>query len=72
MNGTNLLKNLMKITGILGVLVFSFGWYKSYVLVSVAGLIFFLGMTNFGKECPLVLSVQYWYHRAKNKRKQNA
>jgi hypothetical protein len=69
MNNNRLVRNLLKITGFIGIVIFI---YDKNILFLLAGsILLFLGLTNFGKECPLVLSVHHWYYRFKN-RKSNS
>jgi hypothetical protein len=63
-----IIRNVFKGIGILGVILFLLGNPRSYYLLigSVAAL--FLGVTDFGRQCPLILSAQHLLYRIKSKR----
>jgi hypothetical protein len=37
-----------------------------------AGLAIFLGVTNFGRQCPLILSIHHLYYRMKKTKKEHS
>ncbi len=65
---TNHYEKMLKGIGILGVILFLLGSPRSYFLLmgSIAAL--FFGLTDFGRQCPLILSVQHHLNRRKSKK----
>jgi hypothetical protein len=63
-----LFRNIMKGIGILGIILFLLGIPRNYFLLIGSGAALFLGVTDFGRQCPLILSVQYHLNRIKSKR----
>jgi hypothetical protein len=63
-----LTQNVLKGIAALGIVLFFLDPPgKYYVLIgSLAAL--FLGLTDFGRQCPLILSVRYHLNRIKSKR----
>jgi hypothetical protein len=55
--------------GILGIVLFLLGNPRSYYLLIGSAAALFLGLTDFGRQCPLILSVQHLLYRMKSKRK---
>jgi hypothetical protein len=54
--------------GGIGILVFLLGYPHSVLLLLAAVLSIFLGVTNFGRECPLILSIRHLVFRIKARR----
>ncbi len=52
--------------GFLGVILFSTGVTESVPLLATAILLAFLGVTNFGRQCPLLLVLRRAIQRSKS------
>jgi hypothetical protein len=64
-----ILGNVLKGVGILGIILFLLGNPRSYYLLISSVTVLFLGVTDFGRQCPLILSVQHHLNRMKSKRR---
>lgn len=61
-------RNILRLSGIVELGLFIAGINRN-ILVLMCGLAaLFLGITNFGKECPLFLSARHLYYRLQSKR----
>jgi hypothetical protein len=63
-----IIRNVLRGIGILGVILFLLGYPRSYSLFIGSGVALFLGITDFGRQCPLMLSVQHHLNRMKLKK----
>ena len=63
-----IIRNVLKGIGILGVLLFLLGCPGRYYILAMSLLVLFLGFTDFGRQCPLMLSVQHHLNRMKLKK----
>ncbi|MCX6122329.1 MAG: hypothetical protein NTX44_12035 [Ignavibacteriales bacterium] len=63
-----IVRNVLKGIGFLGIVLFLLGIPRNYFLLIGSGAALFLGLTDFGRQCPLILSVQYHLNRMKSKR----
>ena len=63
-----IIRNVLKGIGILGVLLFLLGSPGRYYVLAVSLPVLFLGFTDFGRQCPLMLSVQHHLNRMKLKK----
>ena len=63
-----ILGNVLKGVGILGIILFLLGSPRSYYLLIGSVAAIFLGLTDFGRQCPLILSVQHHLNRMKSKK----
>jgi hypothetical protein len=61
------MRNVLKGMGILGIVFFLLGSPGSYYLLAGSAAALFLGLTNFGRQCPLFLSVRHLVYRMKSK-----
>jgi hypothetical protein len=64
-----IVRNVLKVIGVLGIILFLLGSPRSYYLLIGAAAALFLGLTDFGRQCPLILSVQHLLYRMKSKKK---
>jgi len=60
--------NVLKGIGILGINLFLLGSPRSYYLLIGSVVTLFLGVTDFGRQCPLILSAWHLLYRMKSKR----
>jgi hypothetical protein len=67
-----IIRNVLKGIGILGVLLFLLGSPGRPYLIAMSLLVLFLGFTDFGRQCPLMLSVRHHLNRMKLKRQSQA
>ena len=63
-----ILRNALKSMGVVGLLVFLAGFSRSTVLMSLSIIAVFLGMTDFGRQCPLFLSLRHLLYRIKSEK----
>jgi hypothetical protein len=63
-----IIRNLLKGLGMLGIILFLLGSPRSYYLLIGSAAALFLGVTDFGRQCPLILSVQHHLNRMKSKK----
>jgi hypothetical protein len=63
-----IIKNVLKGIGILGIILFLLGSPRSYYLLIGSAAALFLGVTDFGRQCPLILSGRHLLYRMKSKR----
>jgi hypothetical protein len=63
-----IIKNVLKGIGIIGIILFLLGSPRSYYLLIGSVAVLFLGVTDFGRQCPLILSVRHLLYRMKSKR----
>jgi hypothetical protein len=63
-----IIRNVLKGIGILGIVLFLLGSPRSYFLLIGSGAALFLGVTDFGRQCPLILSVRHLLYRMKSKK----
>jgi Sec-independent protein secretion pathway component TatC len=63
-----IIRNMLKGIGILGIILFLLGSPRSYYLLIGTVVALFLSITDFGRQCPLILSVQHHLNRMKSKR----
>jgi hypothetical protein len=63
-----IIKNVLKGIGIIGIIIFLLGSPRSYYLLIGSVAVLFLGVTDFGRQCPLILSVRHLLYRMKSKR----
>ncbi|MGD0590075.1 MAG: hypothetical protein ABSA44_04665 [Bacteroidota bacterium] len=63
-----IIRNVLKGIGILGIVLFLLESPRSYFLLIGSGVALFLGVTDFGRQCPLILSVRHLLYRMKSKR----
>jgi TRAP-type uncharacterized transport system fused permease subunit len=71
--GQNKLSSNRKLVfGLSGVLLFLFIAERAAgkLLLTLSIIALFLGFTNFGRQCPLLLSLQYRINRMKSKNKE--
>ena len=61
-----IVRNILKVTGILGIILFLLGSPKSYYLLIGSAVALFLGLTDFGRQCPLILSLRHLLYRVKS------
>ena len=54
--------------GMLGIALFLLGSSGNYYLLIGSAAALFLGLTDFGRQCPLFLSVRHVFHRMKSKK----
>jgi len=57
--------------GILGILLFLFGIPGGYFLLAGSIAALFLGVTDFGRQCPLILSMRHLAYRIRAKGKNS-
>jgi len=60
--------NMLKGIGILGIILFLLGSPRSYYLLIGSAAALFLSLTDFGRQCPLILSVRHLLYRMKSKK----
>jgi hypothetical protein len=60
-------RNMLKILGLLGAVIVLGGAYRSLILLGASIAAIFLGITDFGRQCPLILSVRHLIYRIKSK-----
>jgi hypothetical protein len=63
-----ILINVLKGIGILGIILFLLGSPRSYYLLIGSAAALFLGITDFGRQCPLILSARHLLYRMKSKK----
>jgi hypothetical protein len=63
-----IIKNMLKGIGILGIILFLLGSPGSYYLLIGSAVALFLGVTDFGRQCPLILSARHLLYRMKSKK----
>ena len=63
-----IIRNVLKGIGILGIILFLLGSPRSYYLLIGSAAALLLGVTDFGRQCPLILSVQHHLNRMKSKK----
>ncbi len=63
-----IVRNVLNGIGILGIVLFLLGSPGSYYLLIGSTAALFLGLTDFGRQCPLFLSVRHLVYRMKSKR----
>ena len=63
-----IIRNVLKGIGILGIILFLLGSPRSYYLLIGSAAALFLGLTDCGRQCPLILSVQHHLNRMKSKK----
>jgi len=68
MQQQQILKNVLKGIGILGIIFFLLGEPGSYYLLIGSAAALFLSVTDFGRQCPLILSARHLLYRMKSKR----
>jgi hypothetical protein len=59
--------NVLKGIGMLGIALFFLGSPGGYFLLIGSAAALFLGLTDFGRQCPLLLSVRHVLYRIKSK-----
>jgi hypothetical protein len=59
---------MLKGLGIFGIVLFLLESPGSYFLLIGSGAVFFFGVTDFGRQCPLILSGRHLLYRMKSKR----
>lgn len=64
-----IVRKVLKGLGIFGVLLFLLGIRGGYYLFAGSAAVLFLGVTDFGRQCPLILSVRHLAYRIRSKRK---
>ena len=62
-----MMRNLLKGIGIAGVVLFLSGCPRSYYLLAGSAAALFLGVTDFGRQCPLMLSIRHRIYRMKSR-----
>ena len=60
--------NVLKGMGMLGIALFFLGSPESYFFFIGSAAALFLGLTDFGRRCPLFLSVRHLIYRMKSKK----
>jgi hypothetical protein len=60
--------NVLSGIGILGIILFLLGSPGSYYLLIGSAVALFLGVTDFGRQCPLILSARHLLYRMKSKK----
>jgi hypothetical protein len=63
-----IIRNVLKGIGILGIILFLIGSPRSYYLLIGSVTSLFLGITDFGRQCPLILSARHLLYRMKSKK----
>jgi hypothetical protein len=63
-----MIRNVLNGIAILGIILFLLGSPSGYYLLIGSATAIFLGVTDFGRRCPLILSVQHHLNRMKSKR----
>jgi len=63
-----ILRNVFKGIGVFGIILFLLGSPGSYYLLIGSAVALFFGITDFGRQCPLILSVQHHLNRMKSKK----
>jgi hypothetical protein len=64
-----LVRNILTGSGILGIVLFLLGMPGSYYLLAGSIAALFLGVTDFGRQCPLILSARHLVYRIRSKGK---
>jgi len=62
-----IIRNVLKVAGILGFILFLVGIPGSYIFLGISLVALFLGVTDFGRQCPLFLSVKQILYRIRSK-----
>jgi len=62
-------RKVLKGIGILGILLFLFGVSGGYYLFAGSATVLFLGVTDFGRQCPLILSARHLAYRIRSRGK---
>ena len=60
-------RNVLKGGGFAGIVLFLVGCPGSYYLLAGSAAALFLGITDFGRQCPLFLSVRHLVNRIRSK-----
>lgn len=67
MKRSAVVRSILAVAGAVGVAVFFTGTYRSWFLALAGVLALFLGITDFGRRCPLFLSARHlmarWRYR---------
>jgi hypothetical protein len=63
-----IVRNVLKGIGFLGIVLFLLGNPRSYFLLIGSGAALFLSVTDFGRQCPLILSARHLLYRMKPKK----
>ena len=69
MDNRIIVRKVLKGLGILGILLFLFGTPEGYYLLAGSVAALFLGLTDFGRQCPLILSMRHLAYRIRAKGK---
>jgi hypothetical protein len=64
-----IVRKVLKGLGIFGILLFLFGIPRGYFLLAGSVAALFLGVTDFGRQCPLILSMRHLAYRGRSKGK---
>jgi len=62
-----IIRNILKIFGLIGVVIVLSEIFRNYVLLSASIAAIFLGITDFGRQCPLILSARHVIYCIKSK-----
>jgi hypothetical protein len=61
-----IVRNVLKAAGVLGIILFLLGSTRSYIVLIGSAVALFLGLTDFGRQCPLILSLRHLLYRVKS------
>jgi hypothetical protein len=64
-----IVRKVLKGLGVSGILLFLFGIPGGYYLMAGSVTALFLGVTDFGRQCPLILSMRHLAYRVRSKGK---
>lgn len=67
MQRASVVRFLLNGLGVIDVLMFLAGIHSSVMLLALGFLAMFLGITDFGRQCPLILSVRHIAYRLRSK-----
>lgn len=67
LNFRNIVGKTLMTLGLVGVVVFMTGMWRNYYLLAAAIAVVFAGGTDFGRQCPLILSVRHFVYRVRAK-----
>jgi hypothetical protein len=63
-----IVRNVLKAAGVLGIILFLLGSTRSYIVLIGSAVALFLGLTDFGRQCPLILSLRHFLYRVKSRK----